>query len=172
MFFTPFWWGGSQGMGTQLAYAIFHPGRLKNRSFPTLFFYIVITENDHPRYVKHVLGHIYMFSTLFGYYLLGGGVLPRGWYTTCLCSFSIEVFETCFYDVVITKNDAWIFIATTLLFIAILLHSLWTLQAMAGHVSSYRGGCGLRSPTRGNYALCEANRLGSPLCEPAWVSIV
>ena len=55
----------------------------------------------------------------------------------------------------ITNNDAWIFIATTLLFIAILLHSLWTLEAMAGHLSSYRGGWGLRSPTRGTYALWE-----------------
>ena len=30
--------GGSQGMGTQPAYAVFHSGQLKNRSFQNLFF--------------------------------------------------------------------------------------------------------------------------------------
>ena len=46
MFFTLFgYWvggggggGGSQGMGTQPAYAVFHSGQLKNRSFQNLFF--------------------------------------------------------------------------------------------------------------------------------------
>ena len=55
--------------------------------FETGFFDIVITYNDHPRYVKHVLGCIYVFFTLFGYWL-GGGGLPRDGYTTCWCSFS------------------------------------------------------------------------------------
>ena len=54
--------------------------------FETCFFDIVITYNDHPRYVKHVLGRIYVFFTLFGYWV-GGGGLPRDGYTTCLCSF-------------------------------------------------------------------------------------
>ena len=36
--------------------AIFHHGQLKNRSFRNVFsFYIVLTQNDHPRYVKHFL---------------------------------------------------------------------------------------------------------------------
>ena len=30
--------GGSQGIGTQPAYAIFHSGQLKKRSFQNLFF--------------------------------------------------------------------------------------------------------------------------------------
>ena len=30
--------GVSQGIGTQPAYAVFHPGQLKNRSFRNLFF--------------------------------------------------------------------------------------------------------------------------------------
>ena len=34
----------------------------------TCFFDIVITENDHPRYVKHVLDRIYVFFTLFAYW--------------------------------------------------------------------------------------------------------
>ena len=33
----------------------------------TYFFDIVITQNDHPSYVKHVLGRIYVFFTRFGY---------------------------------------------------------------------------------------------------------
>ena len=31
----------------------------------TYFFDIVITQNDHPRYVKHVLASIYVVFTLF-----------------------------------------------------------------------------------------------------------
>ena len=53
----------------------------------TYFFDIVTTQYDHPRYVKHVLGRIYVFFTLFGYWVRGGG-FPRDWYTTCLYSFS------------------------------------------------------------------------------------
>ena len=60
----------------------------KTEVFETCFFDIVITYNDHPRYVKHVLGCIYVFFTLFGYWVGGGGGLPRDGYTTCLCSFS------------------------------------------------------------------------------------
>ena len=30
------------------------------------FFYIVTTQNDHPRYAKHVKGSTYVFFTLFG----------------------------------------------------------------------------------------------------------
>ena len=38
----------------------------------------------------------------------GGGGLPRDWYTTCFMQFftlgssKIEVFETCFFDIVTT----------------------------------------------------------------------
>ena len=41
-----------------------------NRIFKTGFYDVVITQNDHARYVcfsKHVLGRIYVFFTLFGY---------------------------------------------------------------------------------------------------------
>ena len=70
----------SEWAGAQPAYAAFHLGPLKNRSFQKLFFDIMITYNDHPRYVKHVvgrLGSIYMFViTLFGDW--GGGyTMPR-----------------------------------------------------------------------------------------------
>ena len=75
--------------------------------FETCFFYIVTTQYDHPRHVKHVLGRIYMFFTLFGYWV-GGGVLPRDWYTTCLCNFSLRTAQKwkflnlIFFDIVIT----------------------------------------------------------------------
>ena len=70
----------------------------------TYFFDIVITQNDHPRYVKHVLGRICMIFTLFGYWV-GGGVprvhnRPMQFFT--LDSSKMEVFETYFSDIVIT----------------------------------------------------------------------
>ena len=92
MFFTLFgYWphggGVSQEIGTQPAYAVFTPDSSKIEGFEICFNDIVATQNDHPRYVKHVSDRIYMFFTLFGYWAHGGGVLPRDWYTTCLCSF-------------------------------------------------------------------------------------
>ena len=52
---------------------VFTLGSSKIEVFETCFFDIVTTQNDHPSYVKHVLGHIYVFFTLFGYWA-GGGV--------------------------------------------------------------------------------------------------
>ena len=87
----------------------FTPGSSKIEVFETCFFDVVTTQNDHPRYVKHVLGCICVFFILFGYEIRGGGGgLPRDWYTTPLMQFftpgssKIEVFETCFYDIVAT----------------------------------------------------------------------
>ena len=51
----------------------FTQGGSKIEVFELCFFDIVITQNDHPRYVKHVLGRVYMFFTLFGYWPHGGG---------------------------------------------------------------------------------------------------
>ena len=51
----------------------FTPGSSKMEVFETSFFDIVTTQNDHPRYVKPVLGRIYVFFTLFGYQVGGGG---------------------------------------------------------------------------------------------------
>ena len=76
--------------------------------FKTCVFDIVTTQNDHPRYVTHVVGRIYVFFTLFGYWAHVGGGLPKDWYTTCFMQFftldnsTIEVFETYFFDIVIT----------------------------------------------------------------------
>ena len=37
------------------------------------FFDILATHNDHPSYVKHVLSNIWVFFTLFGYWVCSGG---------------------------------------------------------------------------------------------------
>ena len=39
----------------------------KIKVFETCFYDIVTTQYDHLRYLKHVLGRIYVFFTLFGY---------------------------------------------------------------------------------------------------------
>ena len=85
----------------------FIPDRSKIQVFETCFFDIVTTQNDHPSYVKHVLGCIYVFSTLFGYWVGGGGP-PKGLVRNLLMQFfslgspKIEVFETGFFGIIIT----------------------------------------------------------------------
>ena len=60
-------------------------------------------------YVKHVLGRIYVFFTLFGYWVRGGGgASKRDWCTTRLCTFSTYIAQKLkfpkliFFDIVIT----------------------------------------------------------------------
>ena len=71
----------------------------KSKFSKLIFLDIVITYNDHPRYVKHVLGRIYMFFTIFGFWahrtwspkgLLHN--LPILFFT--VSNSNIEVFET------------------------------------------------------------------------------
>ena len=97
MFFTLFgYWVGGGGGGApkgwvhNLLMQFFTLDSSKIEVFKTCFFDIVTTQYDHPSYPKHVLGRIYMFFTLFGYWVWGGGGggLPRDRYTTCLCTFS------------------------------------------------------------------------------------
>ena len=86
----------------------FTPDSSKIEVFATFFFDIVTTQNDHPSYVKHVLGRIYVFFTLFGIRSGGGGGSPKGRVHNLLMQLftpdrsKIEVFETCFCDIVIT----------------------------------------------------------------------
>ena len=63
----------SEWAGPQPAYAVFHLGQLKIEVFETHFFDILTTQYDHPRYVKHVLGRVYVFFTLLGFWATGGG---------------------------------------------------------------------------------------------------
>ena len=72
------------------------------------YFDIVTTHNDRPSYVKHFLGSVYVFFTLFGD-CGGGGVgneVVHNLLFLCLffalCSSKIKVFETYFFDTVIT----------------------------------------------------------------------
>ena len=114
MFFTLFgYWVGGGGGGSpkglvhNLLMQFFNLDSSKIEVLETFFFDVVITQNDHPRYVKHVLGRIYVFFTLFGYWVRGGGS-PKGLVHNLLMQFftldssKIEVFETCFFDTVIT----------------------------------------------------------------------
>ena len=84
-------------------------GSSKIEVFESCFFDVVTTQNDHPKYVTHVLGCICVFFILFGYWVRGGGGSPKGLVHNLLMQFftldssKIEVFETCFFfDIVIT----------------------------------------------------------------------
>ena len=51
------------GQVHNLLMQLFTPGSSKFEVFETCFFDVVTTQNDHPRYVKHVLGRTYVFFT-------------------------------------------------------------------------------------------------------------
>ena len=51
----------------KLLMQFFTVGSSKIKVFETCFSDIVTTRYDHPNYVKHVLGRIYVFFTLFWY---------------------------------------------------------------------------------------------------------
>ena len=102
--------GGSQGNGTQPAYAAFPPWTTPKWKFSKLvFFDIVTTQYDHPSYLKQILGRIWVFFTLFGCWGGGGGGgAPKGMVHSLLMQFftldssKMEVFKICFLDVVTT----------------------------------------------------------------------
>ena len=81
--------------------------------FKTCFFDIVTTQYDRPSYLKHILGRIHMFCTLFGYWVGGGGGggAPKEMVHNLLMQFftldssKMEVFKTCFFDIVTTQYD-------------------------------------------------------------------
>ena len=81
----------------------FTPGSSKIEVSKTCFFHIVTTQYDHPRYVKHIWGRIYVFSTLFGCWVRGGGGAPKALVHNLLMQFftlgssKIEVSKTCFF---------------------------------------------------------------------------
>ena len=61
------------GPAHNLLMQLFALGSCKIEVFQTCFCDIVTTQHDHPRYIKHVLGCIYVFFTLFGYWAAAGG---------------------------------------------------------------------------------------------------
>ena len=59
--------GAPTGLVHNLLMPFFTIDGSKMEVFETYFYDILTTQYDHPRYVKHVLGRIYMIFTLFGY---------------------------------------------------------------------------------------------------------
>ena len=57
--------GVPKGLVHNLLMQFFTLGGSKIEVSDTFFFDIVTTQNEHPCYVKHVLGRIYVVSTLF-----------------------------------------------------------------------------------------------------------
>ena len=101
--------GAPKGWVHNLLMQFFTLDSSKIELFKTCFFDMVTTQYDHPSYAKHVLGRIYMFFTLFGYWVGGGS--SKGLVHNLLVqlftldSSKIEVFKTCFFDVVTTQYD-------------------------------------------------------------------
>ena len=85
MCFSPYlgiWWGGGGGRGggdgmvqhLAPAHAIFHSCSSTIEVSETYFFFCIMAiQNDHPSHVKCALARIYVFFTLFGYLVWGGG---------------------------------------------------------------------------------------------------
>ena len=65
--------GSPKGLVHNLLMQSFTLDSSKIEVFKICFFDIVATQYDHPSYLKHVLGRIYMFFTLFAYWVGGGG---------------------------------------------------------------------------------------------------
>ena len=59
--------GYPKGWVHNLLMQFFTLGSSKLEVFETCFYDVVTTRYVHPSYVKHVLGRIYVFFTLFGY---------------------------------------------------------------------------------------------------------
>ena len=70
--------GAPKGLVHNLLMQFFTPDSSKMEVFETCFFDTVITQNDHPRYVKHVLARIYVVSTLF-WVCVARGILFARW---------------------------------------------------------------------------------------------
>ena len=95
MFFTILgYFVGGGGVAKELVHSllmqIFTLDSSKIEVFKTCFSDMVTTQCNHPSYLKHILGRIYMFFTPFGYWV-GLGGLPRDRYTACSCSFSLWI---------------------------------------------------------------------------------
>ena len=96
------------GLVHNLLMQFFTLGSSKIKVFETCVYDIVTTRYDHPRYVKHVLGRIYVFLGISSGGGGGGGGAPKGLVHNLLLQYftvassKIEVFEAYFFDIVIT----------------------------------------------------------------------
>ena len=72
-------WGGGGGGGVprELVWLFNLPAQ--KLKFQKLFFDIVTTLNDLPRYIKHVAHSTYVFFITFGYWVLGRRGGGGGW---------------------------------------------------------------------------------------------
>ena len=104
-------WGGGapKGWVQNLLMQVFTLDSSKIEVFKTCLFDVVTNQYDHPSYLKHILGRVTCFSPYVGVEL-GGGTpkglvysLPKEFFT--LATSKIEVFKTCFFDIVTTQYD-------------------------------------------------------------------
>ena len=65
--------GVVNGLVHNLLMQFFTVGSSKIEVFEPYVFDILTSQYDHPSYVKHVSGRVYMVFTLFGYWPHGGG---------------------------------------------------------------------------------------------------
>ena len=99
--------GSPKGLVHDLLMQFFSRCSSKIKVSATHLFDIMTTQDDPPRYAKHVSGCIYVFFTSFGYWVLEGGS-PKGWVYNLLMQFftlgssKIDVCKNYFFDIVIT----------------------------------------------------------------------
>ena len=134
MFFSPhlgvfFGAGGSQeGQGY----------RSKRELSETVFFYILTIHKHQISYVKHVLGPLYVFFTLFG--CLDGG---KGLGHNLLMQFStlgsskIEIFNTDFFDILTILNDQVSYMQHVLNPLYVFLTLLWCFDGDGGLLNDF-----------------------------------
>ena len=99
-----------KGLVHSLLMQFFTLGSSKIQVSETYSVDILTTHIDHPGYVKHDLGGIHVFFTIFGY-LVGGGGVPKGLVHNPLLQFftmgsaKIKLSKTYVSDIATTHND-------------------------------------------------------------------
>ena len=84
-----------------------------------MFFNTMITQNDHPRYVKHVLANIYVIFSLFCVCVAWGRFSAR-W--TCRTPYD---FAKHFVDIVTTYNDEICYVKHVLDPLSVFFNPFW-----------------------------------------------
>ena len=100
--------GSPQGLVHNLLMQFFTLDSCKIEVFKLFFLILRPPKMDHPCYVKHVSGHIWVFFTILGCWVGVGWGAPKGLVHILLMQFftldssKIEVFKTCLSDEVTT----------------------------------------------------------------------